>query len=256
MFNFYDFKGDGVIDFEEFSIGVAYTNNKTKTPEKLKRIFEGYDLDGDNYVERKDFLRMFKAFYSLSKVLVRDTVGSLGDDLYEQGHMDQALNGRQPISAIFTSSIPEAARSWNKPTSTTKDDDDEDLTSPVVLNNSRDLVTDEDRELLKRLDDTNGVEDPIEKARRLDFWTFEAEDNYELMLPDEEKDVGSELLFHMALRGINQLLDMLFKEKEKAAVEARLEGSKKESINLDLSSFAVICPKLPSMRIPRKKNKK
>lgn len=238
MFNFYDTKGDGLVDFEEFAIGVSYTNNnKSKTPEKLRRVFKGYDLNDDGYVERKDFLRMFKAFYSLSKVLVRDIVASLGDELYEQGHMDQALNGRQPISAVFTSSIPPAGRSWDKPESANKDDEDEESNSPVVLPSSKDHMTPEDlakahgRSPTPESRSENERERTIESLRRSDFWTLAPEESEDLMIPDEEKDVGSEVLFHMAMRGINELLDLLFKEKEKAAVEVRLEDvpAQKES---------------------------
>jgi hypothetical protein len=230
MFNFYDSKGDGLIDFEEFAIGVSFTSSKSKTPEKLKRIFEGYDLNNDGYVERKDFLRMFKSFYSLSKVLVRDIVASLGDELYEQGHMDQALHGRQPISAIFTSSIPPAGRSFEKPASADDSDGESDLDSPVVLPSSKDHLDPEDAATISRWaegpENGNGQDRDkfIEKSRRAEFWTLLSDDE-DLMIPDDEKDVGSEVLFHMAMRGINELLDMLFKEKEMMAVDARLADS-------------------------------
>jgi hypothetical protein len=72
------------------------------------------------------------------------------------------------------------------------------------------------------------LEKNIEKVRRTDFWTYEpsAED---LLIPGEEGDIGNEVLFHMAMRGINELLDLLFKEKEKMAVESRiLEEQEKE----------------------------
>ncbi|KAF8538352.1 hypothetical protein BDD12DRAFT_885287 [Trichophaea hybrida] len=235
MFNFYDTKGDGLVDFEEFAIGVSYTNNnKNKTPEKLRRVFKGYDLNDDGYVERKDFLRMFKAFYLLSKVLVKDIVASLGDELYEQGHMDQALNGRQPISAVFTSSIPPAGRSWEKPESANNDYEDEGSNSPVVLPSSKDHMTLEDLEKAHGRCPTpdNPSENDrgrrIENDRRTRFWTLVPEEGEDLMIPDDEKDVGSEVLFHMAMRGINELLDLLFKEKEKAAVEAEFADTPAE----------------------------
>jgi Ca2+-binding EF-hand superfamily protein len=238
MFNFYDSKGDGLVDFEEFAIGVSFTHNKSKTPEKLKRIFKGYDLDNDGYVERKDFLRMFKAFYALSKVLVRDIVASLGDELYEQGHMDQALNGRQPISAVFTSSIPPAQRPWTKPTGEVEDDDDDDDdegNNPVVLPSSKDHMDPDDvlsgryirSSTPENATDPEG-EKQVEDARRFKFWRFHEDDNEDLAIPSEENDVGSEVLFHMALRGINELLDLLFAAKERAAVEAKFAAEKTE----------------------------
>jgi len=208
-------------------MGVALTNNKSKTHEKLKRIFDGYDLDGDGYVERKDFLRMFKSFYSLSKVLVKDIVASLGDELYEQGHMEQALNGRQPISAVFTSSIPPAGRSWDKPVSAAYASDF-DVGSPVVLPSSRDHM--DAGELQRALDSSEspGIQHDtvrgkrIEAERRAGFWALMDMDEYDLMLPEEERDIGSEAMFQLAIRGINELLDLLFKRKEWAAIEVKM----------------------------------
>jgi hypothetical protein len=215
-----------LIDFEEFAIGVALTSNKNKTPEKLKRIFEGYDMNNDGYVERKDFLRMFKSFYSLSKVLTRDIVASLGDDLYEQGHMDQAIHGRQPISAIFTSAIPPAGRSFEKPD--WADDSDMDDIS-VVLPSSKDHLGPEDRAVIRgwtEPDASEGMDRDrfFEKTRRAQFWSTMSDDD-DMMIPDEEKDVGNEILFHMAICGINELLDLIFKEKEMLAIEARLSNT-------------------------------
>jgi Ca2+-binding EF-hand superfamily protein len=241
MFNFYDTKGDGLVDFEEFVIGVALTNSKTRTPEKLKRIFKGYDLNGDGYVERKDFLRMFKAFYTLSKVLVRDIVASLGDELYEQGHMDQALNGRQPISAVFTSSIPPARRSWDKPHSAEEQEGDEEDDSPVVLPSSLDHMGPEDLARVEKIRSCASTPEPgsegerekaLEDTRRTEFWSFNTEDD-DLDLPDEEKDVGSEVLYHMAVQGMNERLDMLFSAKEKAAVSVRFEDEGDDPSNKD-----------------------
>ncbi|KAI5803857.1 hypothetical protein EDC01DRAFT_611613, partial [Geopyxis carbonaria] len=144
VFGFYDTKGDNMIDFEEFVVGVYYANNKSKSPDRLRKIFKGYDLDNDGFVERKDFQRMFKAFYSLSKDLVRDIVASLGDELYDPQHMDTVLMGRQPTSAAFTSSIPPPAmqRPWQKPIPPGGQDGDEedDSDAPIVLPRSEDRL--------------------------------------------------------------------------------------------------------------------
>ncbi|KAE8150527.1 hypothetical protein BDV25DRAFT_154249 [Aspergillus avenaceus] len=104
MFAFYDTNGDALIGFEEFLKGLASLNNKSND-ERLRRVFRGYDLDGDGYVERKDFLRVFRAYYALSRELTRDMVAGMEDDFLEGGARDVVL-GSQPISSAFPGSIP------------------------------------------------------------------------------------------------------------------------------------------------------
>ncbi|PGH01061.1 hypothetical protein AJ79_08030 [Helicocarpus griseus UAMH5409] len=104
MFSFYDTNGDNLIGFEEFLKGLASFSNKSHH-ERTRRIFEGYDIDRDGYVERKDFLRIFRAYYTLSRELTRDMVAGLEDDFLEGGTRDIIL-GSQPISSAFPGSIP------------------------------------------------------------------------------------------------------------------------------------------------------
>ncbi|KAJ6140544.1 hypothetical protein N7470_010340 [Penicillium chermesinum] len=104
MFAFYDTNGDNLIGFEEFLKGLASLNNKSND-ERLRRVFRGYDIDGDGYVERKDFLRIFRAYYALSRELTRDMIAGMEDDFLEGGARDVVL-GSQPISSAFPGSIP------------------------------------------------------------------------------------------------------------------------------------------------------
>lgn len=104
MFAFYDTNGDNLIGFEEFLRGLASFNNKS-THERLKRIFLGYDIDRDGYVERKDFLRIFRAYYTLSREVTRDLVAGMEDDFHE-GNMRDVVLGSQPISSAFPGTIP------------------------------------------------------------------------------------------------------------------------------------------------------
>lgn len=109
MFAFYDTNGDNLIGFEEFLGGLASLNNKSND-ERLRRVFRGYDIDGDGFVERKDFLRVFRAYYALSRELTRDMVAGMEDDFLEGGARDVIL-GSQPISSAFPGSIPSGERS-------------------------------------------------------------------------------------------------------------------------------------------------
>jgi hypothetical protein len=109
MFAFYDTNGDNLIGFEEFLKGLASLNNTTND-ERLRRVFRGYDIDGDGFVERKDFLRVFRAYYALSRELTRDMVAGMEDDYSENIPRNVVLSS-QPISAAFTSNIPHGERS-------------------------------------------------------------------------------------------------------------------------------------------------
>ncbi|KGO41280.1 Recoverin [Penicillium expansum] len=109
MFAFYDTNGDNLIGFEEFLKGLASLNNNSND-ERLRRVFRGYDIDGDGFVERKDFLRVFRAYYALSRELTRDMVAGMEDDFLEGGARDVVL-GSQPISSAFPGSIPSGERS-------------------------------------------------------------------------------------------------------------------------------------------------
>ncbi|KAH8700836.1 EF hand domain protein [Talaromyces proteolyticus] len=104
MFAFYDSNGDNLIGFEEFLKGIASFNNKA-IDEKMRRIFKGYDIDGDGYVERKDFLRLFRAFYALIKELTADMVHGWEEDF---GSGDgtgtiarDIVLGTRPLSSAF-----------------------------------------------------------------------------------------------------------------------------------------------------------
>ena len=104
MFSFYDTDNNNLIGFEEFLKGLASLSNKSND-ERMRRVFRGYDLDNDGYVERKDFLRVFRAYYALSRELTRDMVAGMEDDFLEGGARDVVL-GSQPISSAFPGNIP------------------------------------------------------------------------------------------------------------------------------------------------------
>ncbi|TRX93808.1 hypothetical protein FHL15_005190 [Xylaria flabelliformis] len=97
MFAFYDTNHDDLIGFEEYLHGVSYKRRK----DKLKRTFDGYDVDGDGYVNRRDFLRMFRAYYVSYKQMHRDTVEGLDDYMMTNVEVQQLVNSRQPISSLF-----------------------------------------------------------------------------------------------------------------------------------------------------------
>jgi len=108
MFSFYDTDGNNLIGFQEFILGLASLTKKIPGA-RQKRLFKGYDINNDGYVDRKDFLRLFRAYYSLTRELTRDVLAAMEDDVSENGARDIVL-GSQPISSAFTSAIPQGER--------------------------------------------------------------------------------------------------------------------------------------------------
>ena len=97
MFDFYDTNNDGLIGFSEFLHGVAFRNRR----DKLERIFKGYDLIGDGYIDRKNCLRMFRAYYVLFKEMHKDVLDGLDDQVMSSPDAQQIVAGRQPLSSLF-----------------------------------------------------------------------------------------------------------------------------------------------------------
>ena len=112
MFAFYDTNDDGRIGFEEFLKGLVNLKD-TSREAQLRRIFRAYDMDKDGFVCRKDFLRLFRAYYSYSKEMAIASVAAFDpnrdDPLIRDAEKDEArkkVEGGRPISAIFDGSIP------------------------------------------------------------------------------------------------------------------------------------------------------
>lgn len=99
MFAFYDTNNDELIGFEEFIAGLSYLRGPDRFA-SLHRALRGFDIDGDGFVSRRDFLRMFRAKYAIQNKLIRDMV-----DAKEVEHSQRAmdtLRSSQPISSAFT----------------------------------------------------------------------------------------------------------------------------------------------------------
>ncbi|KAH9219236.1 hypothetical protein DL95DRAFT_384662 [Leptodontidium sp. 2 PMI_412] len=97
MFAFYDTNKDDLIGFPEFLHGVAYRKKK----DKWRKIFDGYDIDGDGYVDRKDFLRMFRSYYVLHRQIHRDMIEGAEEQQMSSTEAHRLISGRQPLSSAF-----------------------------------------------------------------------------------------------------------------------------------------------------------
>ncbi|MCJ1466872.1 hypothetical protein MMC07_005494 [Pseudocyphellaria aurata] len=109
LFAFYDTNRDGLIGFDEFLRGLSCLN-QAKSDQHRRKIYDGYDINDDGFVDRKDFLRMFRAFYALSKEMAKEVLSSMDEDFYEGGARE-IVTSSQPISAAFAGNIPPGERS-------------------------------------------------------------------------------------------------------------------------------------------------
>lgn len=190
VFSFYDTNGDGLIGFEEFLLGIACLQNKGKG-DRLRRTFDGYDIDRNGFVDRKDFLRIFKALFHLHRELAKDIVARLHDDEYDDDDARNVVSSNQAISSAFAGVIPlgEASRAGEGKS----------------LNEFGDYVV-------------NGESVPT-------VWEASSED-YEpkssfsgILFPRAEEDHGQEVLYHVIQDSINELIDPLFRVREDLALE-------------------------------------
>ncbi|KAK3113857.1 hypothetical protein LTR53_008432 [Teratosphaeriaceae sp. CCFEE 6253] len=98
MFAFYDTDGNGLIGLQEFLSGLSYLRGP-KRYESMRRAMEGFDIDGDGFVSRADFLRLFRAKYAMQQRLISDMVD--GVELEQTMAAMDTLRSSQPISSVF-----------------------------------------------------------------------------------------------------------------------------------------------------------
>ncbi|KAK5157876.1 hypothetical protein LTS14_003798 [Recurvomyces mirabilis] len=98
MFAFYDVEEQGFIGFANFVGGMAYLRGPQRF-ESFTRALHGFDIDGDGYVDRADFLRLFRAKFVLVRQLVSDMVDAQKPD--EALRAMSTLRSSQPISSLF-----------------------------------------------------------------------------------------------------------------------------------------------------------
>lgn len=107
LFHFFDVDDDKLINFEEFVIGILLVQSSA-SDHKLERLFRAFDLDGDGYVTRKDFLRMFRAYYELNKSLLLAGLVNQhqGQNAAETGrgpNLSDVAYGGRPLASYFPS---------------------------------------------------------------------------------------------------------------------------------------------------------
>lgn len=101
IFALYDHGGDGLINFSEFAKGMAELANNTSRGARIQRLFKAFDLDGDGYVSRRDFLFMLQAHYNLNKEIAHEIIYARDDALLTDEEIHEVIQGTNPISAAF-----------------------------------------------------------------------------------------------------------------------------------------------------------
>ncbi|KAK7525371.1 uncharacterized protein IWZ02DRAFT_448910 [Phyllosticta citriasiana] len=101
VFSFFDTDQNGYIDFVEFVEGMnMIRTSTTSSVPKLRKIFDCYDINRDGFVDRKDFLRIFRAYFTILKEKTRDMLMVAEEHLSVAGAMD-TIASSQPLSAAF-----------------------------------------------------------------------------------------------------------------------------------------------------------
>jgi hypothetical protein len=254
MFTFYDTNNDGLIGFEEFLKGVACVHSKGHTNDRLRKVFDGYDIDRDGLVSRKDFLRIFRAYYAIQKEITHDLLAVQEEELLVH-HSMEAIMTSQPLSAAFTEPIL-AQSNRGPPESKLADEYGDRRSNLSAIRETSDDVGDRGEVVGNPWGQFAGDSTQVlrDRRRRREFYTDEEEgfsfdgpispatrspansDGFDsesanasdssTHVPEAEKDFGREILYQVTQQGLNELLDMIFKEKEDLAME--IEQTKEE----------------------------
>jgi len=98
MFAFYDRGNKGAILFEDFIDGMTYLRGPSRF-QPLNRALQGFDIDDNGFVDRRDFLLLLRAKYDVQKELIAGASSIRADKISQEGI--DVLKSSQPISAIF-----------------------------------------------------------------------------------------------------------------------------------------------------------
>lgn len=241
MFAFYDTDRNALIGFGEFLSGIAYLRGPRRfTP--LRRALEGFDIDGDAHVDRRDFLRLLKAKFEIQKLVINDMVEGQETE-QTQAAMD-TLRSSQPISSIFSwEEIPQGeeripvgkARDANgdlQPLEGTKTILDDDEGWPVERPaRQRHLPAESHEQLrhhLSRFEEL--LSSPTEGAGGQHDGPSSSEDTQSRKVTidnaTDDTPLDQDLIWQMTEDGFNEMLDRMFKAKEeedREVTEARAE---------------------------------
>ena len=196
IFTYYDSDKNGLIGFEEWIKGIDGMHS-TDMKVKARIVFNGYDIDGDGYISRKDVLRVFRAYYAIEKEATRNFVAELTEELSVRNSMD-TVRSSQPLGSAFPpNSLP--TPNTLHPSLAQKQNGNFDETSPVVLDTNlefadrKDVIKAIEMEQLRASSGLRSGERLVEDAWARREFTLDEEEG--LTKPDgadDDKAAGSE----------------------------------------------------------------
>lgn len=204
IFAYYDSDKNGLIGFEEWIKGIDGMH-ATDRHVKSKIVFNGYDIDGDGHISRKDILRIFRAYYAIEQEATRDYVADITEELSVRNALDTIRSG-QPLGSAFVPHGISSNDSGN-PRLQEKPRDDFENTEPVLQEDRPDFAERDEilqaagscnvgREDLTQDDQSSVVTD---RWARREFYTDEEEglvrpDTAENNVIPEEEDAADAIL--------------------------------------------------------------
>jgi serine/threonine-protein phosphatase 2B regulatory subunit len=116
VFDLFDLKRNGVVDFGEFVRSLSIFHPKAPAPEKTAFAFKLYDLRGTGYIEKEELREMVLALLDESDLCLSDsTVEAIVDNTFSQADSD----GNGKIDAKewedFVKKNPSALRNMSLP---------------------------------------------------------------------------------------------------------------------------------------------
>ncbi|KAI9825858.1 MAG: hypothetical protein M1832_000799 [Thelocarpon impressellum] len=219
LFAFYDSNGDGLIGFAEYVKGIACVQNKARE-ERMRRVFAGYDMDGDGYIGKRDLLRLFRAYYVLSKERSRDLVTGIEAERIDAANLRDAVAASQPMSAAFTSWI-RAGEALGDPSRAGEGKRPGEY-GDLLIADGKGVIVESGRDLVEKNSgtaDSSATSSPISEQ----FGTT---------IPEGERDAGQELLYQLSKQGLNEMIDRLFAEKEALAAEVLQTRAERRRVRL------------------------
>ncbi|EDU50153.1 FRQ1 Ca2+-binding protein EF-Hand superfamily [Pyrenophora tritici-repentis] len=146
IFAYYDTDKNGLIGFDEWVKGLDGMHT-TDIDVKARIVFNGYDIDGDGYISRKDILRIFRAFFAIEKEATHNHIRELSDDLTVRNALD-TIQSSQPLGSAFP---PRSMNGSNAPNARLQEkQENADTPNSPLLENHTDVA--ERDEILRAFD--------------------------------------------------------------------------------------------------------